>query len=137
MTELSGAMYAELPEPVVTPAAAFEHIVAGTIELVPIEQLAGRVSTAMIVPYPPGIPVIMPGERFPTDDSALLRYLATSQTLTHQFPAFETEIHGIEVQPDGTYRLPILVADVDKQARGRSSTRDDGLVLGTAHQYPR
>lgn len=99
-----------------------------------------RVSTAMIVPYPPGIPVIMPGERFPADDSALLRYLTTSQTLDRQFPAFETEIHGIQVQADGSYLLPTLAADTDKQARERrerSSTRDDGLVLGTAHQYPR
>jgi arginine decarboxylase len=106
MTELAEAMYGEFPEPVITPAAAYEHIVADTIERIPVAELPGRVSTAMVVPYPPGIPVIMPGERFPGADSALLRYLATSETLDRKFPAFETEIHGIEVQSDGTYRLP-------------------------------
>jgi arginine decarboxylase len=62
----------------------------------------------MIVPYPPGIPVIMPGERFPLADSSLLRYLATSQDLDARFPAFETEIHGIHLDSDRSYRLPCL-----------------------------
>jgi arginine decarboxylase len=110
MTELTEAMYADLPEPVITPAAAYEHIVGGTIDLVAVADLAGRVSTAMIVPYPPGIPVIMPGERFPASGSGLLRYLAASQELDARFPAFETEIHGIEVQDDGRYLLPCLPA---------------------------
>lgn len=111
LTELTEAMYAELPQPVLTPAAAYDHIVAGTIELIAVPDLAGRVSAAMIVPYPPGIPVIMPGERFPAGDGALLRYLATSQALDARFPSFETEIHGIHVQPDGTYLIPCLPAD--------------------------
>ena len=84
-------------------------VIAGTLLLVGVHQLAGRVSAAMVVPYPPGIPVIMPGERFPHVDSALIRYLATSQGLDARFPAFETEIHGIDVQPDGSYRVPCLV----------------------------
>jgi arginine decarboxylase len=50
----------------------------------------------------------MPGERFPHADSAVVRYLTTSQRLDARFPAFQTEIHGIEVQSDGTYHLPCL-----------------------------
>ncbi len=34
--------------------------------------------------------------------------LSTSQKLDQQFPAFEIETHGIEVQPGGTYRIPAL-----------------------------
>jgi len=86
-------------------------LIAGTIEMVPVTGLADRISAAMIVPYPPGIPVIMPGERFPAQASALVRYLAVSQSLAHRFPGFETEIHGIEVEPDGSYLIPCLPAD--------------------------
>ena len=110
LTELAEGMYAQLPEPVLTPAAAYEQLVDGTIDMIGVAQLAGRVSAAMVVPYPPGIPVIMPGERFPAADSALLRYLATSQSLAARFPAFETEIHGIHLEPDGSYRLPCLIS---------------------------
>ena len=108
MTELTEGMYAQLPEIVTAPATAYQQLVDATIELVGVDQLAGRVSAAMVVPYPPGIPVIMPGERFPHADSALVRYLTTSQGLDARFPAFETEIHGIEVQSDGSYRVPCL-----------------------------
>jgi arginine decarboxylase len=111
LTELTETMYADLPEPVMTPGTAYEHIVDNTIEMVAVPELAGRVSTAMIVPYPPGIPVIMPGERFPAADTALLRYLTTSQTLDTRFPSFETEIHGIQVQHDRTYLIPCLPLD--------------------------
>lgn len=33
-------------------------------ELVPLEQAAGRVSGAFLIPYPPGVPLIVPGEVF-------------------------------------------------------------------------
>ncbi|MEO9174590.1 MAG: Orn/Lys/Arg decarboxylase N-terminal domain-containing protein [Gaiellales bacterium] len=109
LTELTEGMYADLPEPVVTPAVAYEQLVSGSTQMVGVDALAGRVSAAMIVPYPPGIPVIMPGERFPAAAGALLRYLAASQTLDKAFPSFATEIHGIHVQPDGSYRVPCLI----------------------------
>ena len=101
-------MYDDLPEPVTTPASAYEQLVAGTTEMVAPAGLPGRVSTAMVVPYPPGILVIMPGECFPDADSALIRYLATSERLAQRFPSFETEIHGVTIQPDGSYRVPCL-----------------------------
>jgi arginine decarboxylase len=111
LTSLTEMMYAELPVPVTTPAAAYEQLVTDTTTMVEVGALAGRVSAAMVVPYPPGIPVIMPGERFPAEDSGLLRYLAASQDLARRFPGFETEIHGIQIDDDGVYRIPCLPDD--------------------------
>ena len=108
LAELTEGMYAHLPEPVLTPAAAYERLVGGTTEMVGLNGIAGRVSATMVVPYPPGIPVIMPGERFPTVTSALLRYLAACQEFDSQFPEFETEIHGVHVA-DGIYQIPCLL----------------------------
>ncbi|HTU78420.1 MAG TPA: Orn/Lys/Arg decarboxylase N-terminal domain-containing protein [Solirubrobacteraceae bacterium] len=110
MTALVEAMYSQIPEPVTTPAQAYERLVADEIQMLDVRQLAGRVSTAMIVPYPPGIPVLMPGERFGPPDSGLVRYLATSEAIDARFPGFETEIHGVEIQPDGTYRVPCIAS---------------------------
>ena len=39
----------------------------------PIEESAGRISTESVMCYPPGIPILAPGERI-TDD--ILRYIA-------------------------------------------------------------
>ncbi|WP_199548890.1 aminotransferase class I/II-fold pyridoxal phosphate-dependent enzyme [Streptomyces sp. N35] len=46
----------------------------GPAEDVPAEQAAGRVVAEMLTPYPPGIPVVLPGERL-TD--VVLTYLRT------------------------------------------------------------
>jgi arginine decarboxylase len=48
-----------LPETVISPRAAF----FAATETVAIEQVIGRVSAELICPYPPGIPVLLPGER--------------------------------------------------------------------------
>jgi arginine decarboxylase len=59
--------FAPLPklrtETVMTPRQAY----LGKAELVPWKKAAGRVSAEMICPYPPGIPVIAPGELLTED----------------------------------------------------------------------
>ena len=46
----------------------------------------------MVVPYPPGIPLIMPGERFMTD--SIIDYLKFARDTDDRFPGFEADIHG-------------------------------------------
>ena len=42
-----------------TPREAYEKIVTNDIEFVPSDQLMGRVSANSVIPYPPGIPMLM------------------------------------------------------------------------------
>ncbi|WP_301665439.1 Orn/Lys/Arg decarboxylase N-terminal domain-containing protein, partial [Methanoculleus frigidifontis] len=51
-------VYADLPEPAMTPAEAYRHLVRGTVAEVPVRAIEGRAVAKMVVPYPPGIPVI-------------------------------------------------------------------------------
>jgi arginine/lysine/ornithine decarboxylase len=44
----------------------------GPAEAVPVAQAAGRIAAEQITPYPPGIPVIVPGERI---NQPVLEYL--------------------------------------------------------------
>jgi arginine decarboxylase len=92
------AMYTELPEPAMKPADAYDHLVHGRVEPVGIEQLKGRVTAVMIVPYPPGIPLIMPGERFTTD--SIIDYLKFARDTDDRFPGFEADIHGLRFDVD-------------------------------------
>lgn len=87
-------IYTELPEIVVRPADAYQQMVRGQVEMVPVEALAGRIAAVMVVPYPPGIPVIMPGERFPGDSTAIADYLRIAAIQDAHFPGFESDIHG-------------------------------------------
>ena len=92
------AMYTELPVPAMKPSDAYNHLVHGEVEPVPIEQLKGRVTAVMLVPYPPGIPLIMPGERFST--TSIIEYLKFARDSSEGFPGFEADIHGLRFDPD-------------------------------------
>ena len=94
--------YTDLPEPVCTPSDAYDALVRGHVEAVPVEQLAGRVAAVMLVPYPPGIPLIMPGERFAGDESPMLTYARSIHAFNEQFPGFEIEVHGLRKSSQGS-----------------------------------
>jgi len=98
--KLMEAIYTELPTPVMLPCDAYDRLVRNVVEMVPMAKLANRIAAVMLVPYPPGIPVIMPGERF--DKPAIIDYLKNAYKQYAAFPGFETEIHGLEIQQDDT-----------------------------------
>ncbi|MDN0083751.1 Orn/Lys/Arg decarboxylase N-terminal domain-containing protein [Crenobacter sp. SG2305] len=95
---LMGDMYTDLPTQVTLPCDAYDKLVRNEVEQVPMDQLADRIPAVMLVPYPPGIPVIMPGEKF--DKPAVLDYLKNCRDQYATFPGFETEIHGLEIVRD-------------------------------------
>ncbi|MDR3447403.1 MULTISPECIES: Orn/Lys/Arg decarboxylase N-terminal domain-containing protein [unclassified Dyella] len=93
-------MYVELPEPVLAPWEAYDRLVRGEVERVEIDKLAGRIAATMLVPYPPGIPVIMPGEKFGAKDSPIIESLRTAKEQNERFPGFESDIHGLIIEQD-------------------------------------
>ena len=98
--------YATLPKPKMTPRRAFQRLMAGDAEKVPLDKMANRVVAVGVIPYPPGIPIVMPGESVgpPTDPGSLLR---TLQEYGHRFPGFAKEVEGAE-EHDGTYHIYCL-----------------------------
>ncbi len=88
-------MYTQLPDIAMTPAQAYDRLVRGQVEAVPIDALQGRIAATMLVPYPPGIPLIMPGERFSERNSAVLDYLRFAQAFEQRFPGFAADVHGL------------------------------------------
>ena len=95
-------VYGTLPEQVFTPAEAYDRLVRGNVVKTPIEEVSEKIAATMIVPYPPGIPTIMPGERFSKHAQAIVDYLIIGQEFDNKFPGFENEVHGIMIdQVDG------------------------------------
>ncbi|RRU14296.1 Orn/Lys/Arg decarboxylase N-terminal domain-containing protein [Stenotrophomonas sp. 278] len=104
-------MYVDLPTPVMTPAQAYDHLVRGEIERVDIEALSGRVAGTMLVPYPPGIPTIMPGERFGSSDEPIIQSLRIAREQNARFPGFESDVHGLIIDRSGeapSYKVEVL-----------------------------
>ena len=58
-----------------------------------------RILAVMVVPYPPGIPLIMPGERITKATKSIQDYLLYARDFDHKFPGFETDIHGLRFSP--------------------------------------
>jgi arginine decarboxylase len=85
-SDLPRARHVELPsaaalelEPAMLPRDAF----FAAKETVTAARAAGRISAEQITPYPPGIPVIIPGERITTE---LLDYLRSGVSAGMQLP---------------------------------------------------
>jgi arginine decarboxylase len=95
-------MYTTLPEMAMRPTDAYECLVRGQVESVEIDRLAGRTLAVMLVPYPPGIPLIMPGERITSTTKSIRDYLLYAREFDRKFPGFETEIHGLRFEPAPT-----------------------------------
>lgn len=89
-------LYSDLPEQVMAPHKAYYALVEGKTEYLRLEQAAGRVCVFMILPYPPGIPLVMPGEAMPAMGSNMMRFLKMSELFDFIFRGFETEFHGIK-----------------------------------------
>ena len=103
-TELLSAGFGVLPVPVLSPVEAYEALVNNRIESLNLDQMAGRIVATGIVPYPPGIPLLMPGENAGPADGPLLGYLKALEAFDAEIPGFAHDIHGVEVV-DGRYRV--------------------------------
>jgi arginine decarboxylase len=97
---LSTDMYLSDHTPAMKPSDAFSHIARRTTQRVPIDELEGRITTSLVTPYPPGIPLLIPGEVF---NEKIVEYLKFNRAFARECPGFETDIHGLvqETGPDG------------------------------------
>ncbi|MBK6803849.1 MAG: arginine/lysine/ornithine decarboxylase [Betaproteobacteria bacterium] len=89
---LTTEMYVSNLEPAMKPADAFARMAHREIERVEIDDLEGRVTSALLTPYPPGIPLLIPGERF---NRQIVKYLQFARDFNERFPGFDTDIHGL------------------------------------------
>ena len=92
IARLTTEMYLSDMVPAMKPADAFAKMAHREIERVPLDRLEGRVTSVLLTPYPPGIPLLIPGERF---NATIVRYLKFARDFNERFPGFETDIHGL------------------------------------------
>jgi arginine decarboxylase len=103
------AISAHLPEVAMAPVDAFEALVRGRVDDVAVADLTGRTAAVMCVLYPPGIPVVVPGERFTALLQPVIDYLQLFERWDARFPGFETEMQGVgkHLEPDGQVRYTV------------------------------
>ncbi len=92
VAKLTTQMYLSDLMPTMKPADAFAKMAHKEIERVPLDELSGRTTAVMVAPYPPGIPLLIPGETF---NEIIIRYLKFAREFNRTLPGFETYIHGL------------------------------------------
>ncbi len=99
--------FSTLPKLAMSPNAAYQYLVKDQLEHVPLDQLANRVLATSVVPYPPGIPMLMPGEETGAADGPYIGYLKALSEWDASFPGFGHDTHGVENR-DGVYYVQCL-----------------------------
>ncbi len=114
IARLTTEMYLSNMEPAMRPADAWARLAHREIDRVEIDQLEGRITSVLLTPYPPGIPLLIPGERF---NSTIVRYLKFAKSFNQKFPGFDTDIHGL-VADETSRRSRYYVDCVSLKAEG-------------------
>lgn len=108
------AAFTLLPDPVSSPRDTYARLVRGEIEQIPVRDMLDRTVAVQLVPYPPGIPLMMPGEKAGADKRAVIDYLLAMEVFDGHFPGFEHDNHGVEIHRDAQGR-PVYMIYVVKQ----------------------
>jgi arginine decarboxylase len=102
VARLTTEMYLSDMQPAMKPSEAYAMLAHREIDRVEIDHLEGRATSMLLTPYPPGIPLLIPGERF---NKTIVDYLKFARTFNEKFPGFDTDIHGlVEEEIDGKRR---------------------------------
>jgi arginine/lysine/ornithine decarboxylase len=83
------------PEIAMSPQEAHQAMVANEVDYVALENIKGRVSATLALIYPPGIGIVVPGERWDDKAKPMLDYFLAFQESFNRFPGFNYEVQGV------------------------------------------
>ena len=83
------------PEQAMSAQDAYMALVANDVDYLPLDQVKGRVAATLALIYPPGIGVVVPGERWDERAQPMLDYFLAFQESFNRFPGFNYEVQGV------------------------------------------
>ncbi|MGC3987548.1 MAG: arginine/lysine/ornithine decarboxylase [Pseudorhodoferax sp.] len=138
IARLTTEMYLSDLTPAMKPSDAYAHIAHRKTQRVPIDELEGRITTSLVTPYPPGIPLLIPGEVF---NKKIVDYLKFSREFNLLCPGFETDIHGLVEVEDENGKVSYFadcVAEGRPMSEAEKVTRAEDMVqVGNDGPYGR
>jgi ornithine decarboxylase len=106
------------PEQAMSAQDAYQALVANDVEYVPLESAKGRIAATLALIYPPGIGVVVPGERWDDRAQPMLDYFLAFQESFNRFPGFNYEVQGVfQERVDGRIKFFTYVVDADRSSR--------------------
>lgn len=86
------------PEYVMRPQEAHYAFIRGERELVPLDEIEGRIALEGALPYPPGVLCVVPGERW---SHTAVQYFKALEESLNELPGFALEIQGVYLEREG------------------------------------
>ena len=94
------------PEQAMSAREANEALVGGHVDFVPMNQVSGRIAATLALIYPPGIGIVVPGERYDERAKPMIDYFLAFEESCNRFPGFSYEVQGVyQVPEDGKVRF--------------------------------
>ena len=83
------------PKLAISSKAAYEALVANDVDYVPLEDAKNRIAATLALIYPPGIGVVVPGERWDDNAKPMRDYFLAFEESFNRFPGFNYEVQGV------------------------------------------
>lgn len=83
------------PELAMLPQDAYRALVGNDVDYLPLDECRGRIAATLALIYPPGIGVVVPGERWDARAQPMLDYLHAFEESFNRFPGFNYEVQGV------------------------------------------
>jgi ornithine decarboxylase len=93
--------YECFPEQAMSARAAVQATVAGEVDYVPMSEVRGRIAGTLALIYPPGIGIVVPGERYDEAAQPMIDYFLAFEESCNRFPGFSYEVQGVYQEPAG------------------------------------
>lgn len=107
------------PELAMSSQDAYRALVGNEVDYVPLSEVRGRIAATLALIYPPGIGVIVPGERWDDRAKPMLEYFLAFEESFNRFPGFNYEVQGVyQEQVDGRIKFHTYVVQ-EGSARSR------------------
>ena len=83
------------PELAMSPQDAYEALVGNDVDYVPLADVSGRISATLALIAPPGIGMVVPGERWDERARPMLDYFLAFEESFNRFPGFTGGLQGV------------------------------------------
>ncbi|MGH8688628.1 MAG: ornithine decarboxylase [Burkholderiales bacterium] len=98
------------PELALPPQEAYGALVSNDVDYLPLDKAKGRISATLALIYPPGIGVILPGERWDERAKPMMDYFMAFEDSFNRFPGFNYEVQGVyQERVDGRIKFHTYV----------------------------
>jgi ornithine decarboxylase len=93
--------YESFPEQAMTAREATDRLVGGDVDFVAMSEARSRIAATLALIYPPGIGIVVPGERYDHAAEPMIQYFLTFEEGCNRFPGFSYEVQGVYQVPEG------------------------------------